>query len=208
MEDKDAYLLYSHHREWFNKLWFSEYMGYDCGPGGIPPRESGWYIVRPIMNIRGMGLGARRVYIESNDHSIVHPGEFWCEWFEGTQYSVDFVWSNGSWVQRSCYRAERDVSNLSKFKKWVRYEHKVFSLDDRFDCLFDVGEINVEFIDDRPFEVHLRTSPDPQCNEFVPIWKNEEKAIDIYSDLGYKFIESYDDCDGFLDTPRIGFMIK
>jgi len=208
MEDKDAYLLYPQHRRWFNKLWFSEEMGYRCGPGGVPPNESGWYIVRPIMNIRGMGLNARKVYIEKDDMRIVHPGEFWCEWFEGTQYSVDYTRSKGGWIQKSCYRATRDTETLFKFKRWSRYDHRIFSLDSRFDSLLNVPEINVEFIDDRPFEVHLRTTPDPDYNEFIPIWTGEEKAIDIYKDLGYKFIESYDDCDGFLDTPRIGFMVK
>lgn len=208
MQDHEAYLLYPQHRKWFNKLWFSENMGYDCGPAGLAPSRSGWYVVRPIMNIRGMGLGAKRVYIREGDMSVVRPGEFWCEWFNGSQYSVDFLYRDNEWVQEKCYRADRDIENLSKFKKWIRYDHKLFTLDDLFKDLKDVVNINVEFIDDRPVEVHLRTSSDPEYNELIPIWVGEENMIDIYVGMGYKYIESYDDCDGFLETPRIGFAVK
>jgi hypothetical protein len=208
MQDDIAYELYPHHRKWFNKLWFSNQMSYICGPGGVPTRTSGWYIVRPIMNIRGMGLGSRKMYIESNDTTVVGPGEFWCEWFNGVQYSVDFVRSENKWVQSKCYRAERDINDLSKFRRWERYEHKIFSLDSVFDDLLDLKTINVEFIDDNPIEVHLRSSEDPDYNELIPVWAGEEKRIDIYTSLGYKYIESKDDCDGFLNTPRIGFIVK
>ena len=206
MQDYEAYTLYPHHRKWFNKLWFSERMGYRCGPGGIAPSSSGHYVIRPIMNIRGMGLGARKEYIKENDFGKVGPGEFWCEWFNGVQYSVDYASENGKWIQRSCYRAERNTENLIKFEKWSRYDHKLFNLPSFFNELLDVPYINVEFIDDKPFEVHLRNSEDPQYDEMIPIWLGEEKTIDIYAKLGYKYIESRDDCDGFLKTPRIGFM--
>lgn len=208
MYDHETYVLYPHHRKWFNKLWFSETMGYACGPAGVGPIKSGWYITRPIMNIRGMGIDAKRVYIEQDDLSTVRPGEFWCEWFDGKQYSVDFYRVGSEWVQKSCYLAERNTENLSKFKKWTRCRDKSFSLSAMFDELLDVNEINVEFIDDKPFEVHLRSSADPSYDELIPIWAGEENMIDIYEQLGYNYIESYDDCDGFLDTPRIGFVVK
>ena len=59
-EDYQTYAKYSHHRKWFNKLWLSETLGYDCGPSGIFPDKSGWYIVRPIMNLSGMSVGAEK----------------------------------------------------------------------------------------------------------------------------------------------------
>ena len=35
-----------------------------------------------------------------------------------------------------------------------------------------------------------------------------EYLIDKYTGMGYTYINSYDDADGFLDTPRLGFMVK
>jgi len=209
MEDKDVYLKFKRHRKWHNKLWLSEELGYDCGPGGTAPNTSQWYIVRPIMNLRGMGLDARKVFIDSGDTKKVGPGEFWCEWFEGAQYSVEFERSKSRWSQSSCYRAERDVNDLTRFSKWVRYEHKIFTLSSMFDELLnDFDLINVEYIDDLPIEVHLRKSPDPKYNEIIPIWSDCEQAIDIYTKMGYNYIESKDDCDGLLKIYRKGFMVK
>ena len=206
MDDVQAYLNFPTQRKWSNKLWLSEKLGYYCGPAGIAPDKSGWYIVRPIMNISGMGVGAKRKYICSGVFSIVPPGYFWCEWFEGLQYSVTFERNNG-WKQVSCYRAERNPENLSKFKKWTKYEHKIFKLNPIFDEI-SAPRINVEFIDDNPIEVHLRDTPDPLYDEIIPIWKGDEKLIDKYQKMGYNYIINYDDADGFLKPPRLGFVVK
>lgn len=210
MSDAIAYSLYPEKRRWFNKLWFSEEMGYDCGPSGIAPTQSGWYIVRPIMNLSGMSIGAKKIYIEAGDASKVQPGYFWCVWFEGSQYSVTFDSMNGHWKQMSCWVAERDVTNLSRFQKWYRYDHKIFKLNSVFDEIANSGisKINVEFIDDNPIEAHLRGSPDPDYDILIPIWSGEENLIDKYRRMGYNYIHSYDDADGFLESPRIGFAVK
>jgi hypothetical protein len=209
MDDSKAYAFYPQQRKWFNKLWFSEEMDYYCAPSGIAPTRSGWYIVRPIMNISGMSVGAEKMYIEAGDATKVPPGYFWSEWFEGSQYSVTFEWV-GYWKQISCWIAERNVSNLSRFKKWSKYEHKIFKLNSIFDEIADsnITKINVEFIDNNPIEVHLRESPDPDYDVIIPIWKDEEFLVDKYQKMGYSYIHSYDDANGFLKIPRIGFAVK
>ena len=209
MDDAEAYLKFKNQRKWFNKLWLSEQLGYDCGPSGIAPTKSGWYIVRPIMNISGMGVGAQRKHIQANDVTKTPPGYFWCEWFEGAQYSVSFEWV-GRWKQTSCWKADRDKENLSVFHKWVRCNSKIFKLDRIYDQISNCGidKINVEFIDNNPIELHLRESPDPDYDEIIPIWQGEENLVDKYQKMGYNYIISYDNADGFLTTPRIGFAAK
>jgi hypothetical protein len=209
MDDEKAYTLYPQQRKWFNKLWLAEEMDYYCGPSGIAPMKSGWYIVRPVMNISGMSVGAEKMYIEAGDSTKVQPGYFWCEWFEGSQYSVTFEWV-GYWKQISCWAAERNTKNLSRFNKWSRYEHKLFKLNSIFEEIADsnITKINVEFIDNNPIEVHLRESPDPNYDVIIPIWKDEEILVDKYQKMGYSYIYSYDDANGFLEIPRIGFMVK
>jgi len=208
MHDYQAYGLYPQHRKWFNKLWFSESMGYECGPCGVPPSLSNYYIVRPIMNLSGMSVGARKEFIEAGNMAKVEPGYFWCKWFEGNQYSVTFEKVGNKWLQTSCWKGDRNTDELYKFKKWTRYDHKIFKLPEIFDELSDLDIINVEFIDDRPIEVHLRSSSDPDCNEFIPIWENEQYLVDKYEVMGYSYIKNYDSADGFLKTPRLGFMVK
>lgn len=206
MTDAEAYQKYALHRSWFNKLWFSEKMNYRCGPAGVAPDLSAYYIVRPIMNLSGMSVGARKQFIRKQDVTKVEPGYFWCEWFSGDQYSVTFERVNESWVQKSCWKGFKQSNELYKFSKWVKQDNKKFTLPEIFDDLADTNLINVEFIENAPIEVHLRESPDPDCEEFIPIWSKQD--VDKYEKLGYSYIESYEDADGFLKTPRLGFMIK
>lgn len=207
-DDADAYRLYPQHRKWFNKLWFSEQMGYNCGPSGIAPHVSGTYIVRPIMNISGMSIGARKQYIEQGDYTIVEPGYFWCEWFDGPQYSVTYSRENDQWKQISCWEGEKQDNALYRFTKWTRRDHLMFEPLSILRQLSDVPKINVEFINSNPIEVHLRESPDPDYDEFIPIWEGEEDLVDKYQKMGYSYIHNADDGNGFLDTARIGFVVK
>ena len=169
VEDSEAYRKYPQLVHWYNKLWLSERLGYRCGPAGIAPEASGWYIVRPIMNLLGMGIGAEKVWIDKDDYTKVRPGYFWCEWFDGRQYSITYRWE-GSWVPISCWEGMKDEDDLSRFYKWIKSSHYP-SLSHLFNELSDIETINIEYIENFPIEVHLRTSPDPIYNELIPVWK-------------------------------------
>lgn len=204
--DREAYVCFPQHRKWFNKLELSQRLGYNCGPCGVGPTKDGEYIIRPIYNLCGMSVGASIKYIETGDFTQVPPGYFWCEYFYGNQYSVTYEYKDG-WVPINCWQAHKEKNNLSRFTKWSRDFHYP-ALPEFFDELKDVELINVEFIEDNPIEVHLRPSPDPNYNILIPVWEDEKKTLDSYVELGYTFIESFDDADGFLEIPRIGFMVK
>ena len=209
-QDDQAYLKYKRYRKWFNKLYVSEILGYDCGPSGIAPTKSGKYVVRPIYNLSGMGVGAEVKEIEAGDISKTPPGYFWCEFFEGNQYSVDYEFIHGlvgEWRPLSCYRGVKNETNLSKFTSWHKDDYYP-DVPRQFNELSEVRIINIEFIEDKPIEVHLRKSPDPKCEDFVPIWSEDQETLDFFTELGYTYIESYEDADGFLETPRLGFMIR
>ena len=207
MNDIQAYRKYPHLTHWYNKLWLSEKLGYDCGPASIAPTKSGWYIVRPIMNLSGMGVGAKKIWIEAGDYKQVPLGYFWCEWFDGHQYSVTYEWKDWWWNPVSSWLGIKDDTMLYKFRSWESSgfmpEISIF-----FHELSDVNKINVEFVEDKPIEVHLRTSPDPSYDIIIPIWQGSEYKIDKYASMGYTYISSYDNADGFLEIPRIGFMVK
>jgi len=209
MNDIQAYRKYPHLTHWYNKLWFSEKMGYDCGPASISPTKSGWYVVRPIMNLSGMGVGAKKVWIEAGDHKQVPLGYFWCEWFDGNQYSVTYEWQDytNGWNPISCWEGIKNEDNLSKFTKWIKTDFYP-DIGIFFHELADVNRINVEFIENKPIEVHLRTSPDPDYDIIIPVWQESKYLIDKHKEMGYTYISSYDNADGFLEIPRIGFMTK
>lgn len=199
MDDADAWNLWPHHRLWFNKLHFALLLGYTCGPCGVLPPTAGLYVVRPIYNLSGMGVGARQQLLNTYDYSQVEPGYFWNEWFDGPQHSVTYQWNDG-WEPISSWRGYVSPANLSRFHSWQRstYMPEPPSIVNE---LSDVGIINIEYVGDNPIEVHLRPSPDPdEGDEIVPIWDGDE--------IPDGFIPSFDDADGFLPVPRLGFVVK
>ena len=201
IEDRDAWHLWPHHRNWFNKLWVSLQQNYVCGPCGVAPPQSAYYVVRPIYNLSGMGVGARKQFLKGEDVTQVEPGYFWCEWFDGPQHSVTYEWI-GKWVPTSSWQGTLNHNDLTRFLSWKKSTYMPL-LPAMFDILQDVKVINVEWINDKVIEVHLRGSPDPQeSNEYIPVWADQEVPNNAPI-----WIPSYDDADGFLTTPRLGFIV-
>lgn len=208
IDDEDSWLLYPQHRDWFNKLHVAQVMRYKCGPCGVAPFETGVYVVRPIYNLSGMGIGARVQEIEAGDCSQVEPGYFWCEYLRGNHYSATYQFNEGKWKLLSCWEGINFPLNLTKFKEWKRSTF-VPIVPSVFDVLSDVEVINIEFKDHCPFEVHLRPSPDPEYDHIIPIWEGTSLVTDMhYGAHGYQWIDSYDNGDGFLSNPRLGFWVK
>lgn len=218
MDDDDAYLKYPHHRKWFNKLYLSELLGYDCGPCGSAPTKDGTYVVRPIYNLSGMGVGATVKQMKAGDFNTTPPGYFWCEYFDGIHYSANYKWYtdrnnvDGTWRLPwrgiSCWEGTNMPMNLTKFVEWKRSVY-IPRVPDELVPLRDVGKINVEFIGDKPIEVHLRVSTDPTYDHLIPVWASDLGPKREHMELhGFEFIEDYDDADGHLEDPRIGFLVK
>ena len=59
-----------------DKLILSKKLGYNCGPAGIAPHNPGKYVVRPIINLKMMSVGATIQYLDSDS---IPDGYFWCE---------------------------------------------------------------------------------------------------------------------------------
>lgn len=218
IDDPELYKMYPKHRNWFNKLYLAERMEYNCGPAGIAPEEDGMYVVRPIMNLAGMGAGATVKEIKAGDTTQVPAGYFWCEYFDGPHYSCTYKWEydrdniwghwREPWKGKSCWEGVNFPINLTKFTEWKRTDY-IPPVPDIFVELSDVKIINIEFKGDKPIEVHLRDTPNPQYDHLVPVWASDESLKREHLAMhGYKFIEGYSDADGQLDDPRIGFMVK
>lgn len=202
-DDISAWHAYPQHRQWFNKLWLSEQLGYSCGPGGVVVPQDGTYIVRPVYNLRGMGLGAELKYLTTQDLHSVHAGYFWCEQFTGSQYSIDYVWASG-WQQLAAFEGLNQQDCLYRFSSWTRSTHRV-ELPAALNVLQDCQCINVEFIGNEIIEVHLRISPDPQrYQHLIPVWSDTVTEMPD----NYTWISSPDNADGLLPSTRLGFYAR
>ena len=112
----------------------------------------GYYCIRPIYNLYGMGLGASKVWLDTDDNSEVmnrqHPGSFYCEWFDGPHYSIDYEWNKG-WKS---YMLHKDIIVVKIQLGGIEYQDR-FILS--FNTLADTNVLNIEK-DSKIIEVHLR----------------------------------------------------
>lgn len=207
MDDEKAWKQYPRYRKWFNKLYVSDLLGYSCGPCGVAPDRDDYYIIRPIYNLSGMSAGAHKKYIKAGDTTKVPPGYFWCEWFEGDHISATYEFVHDEdpyWIPLKAWKGFKLEFKFFKWEKTTEYPvvPRVFNE-------LSALRINLEFIGDKVIEVHLRDTPDPEYNELIPIWDDDPiNLVDIYESMGYSYIESFDDADGFIKPARIGFMVK
>ena len=179
----------------YNKLILSRVLGYTCGPIGTSVPRPDFYILRPSMNLLGMGRYARKEYIYKYT-DCYHPSEFWCEVFEGDHISVDYQ----NKEQKLTVLGVRDEMNpLYKWDMWKKVDYEM-----PFPAILNKlkGEyewINCEFIGSHLIEVHFRQNPDFKYGNSVaiPVW-NDSYSIDSED---YRFINDK-------DYLRRGFWIK
>lgn len=145
------------HRWVLDKLLLSQTLGYRCGPAGHPVPEPGEYVVRPVMNINGMGAGARIERLEScTDH--LEPGYFWCEAFDGDHISVDYAIGHPVLVVRGFRRP----GSIQRFHQWERVPDELApDLPEQVSFLATrYIAFNAEFIGGRLIEVNFHLNSD------------------------------------------------
>ena len=156
----------------YNKLFLSRVLGYTCGPVGTTVPQPDFYIVRPMMNLLGMGRFARKEWIEKYTDTF-HPGEFWCEIFEGEHLSVDFYRQKAELV----VLGTRDAGEpYYKWKKWEKIDRNFDFPEILKNLKGDYDWINCEFIGNKLIEVHFRQNPDFRYGNSVaiPVWDDEK----------------------------------
>lgn len=148
----------------YNKLFLSQCLGYTCGPMGLEVPEPGFYIVRPCMNLMDTGEYHTEWIEKSTEH--LHPGEFWCQVFEGDHLSIDYEytadatgcypqWAEDHSVDYHIKRQKRALKNTDGI--WTDIDIKVPYPNILTTIgLYRYGWINCEFIGDKLIEVHFR----------------------------------------------------
>ena len=179
----------------YNKLFLSTHLGYTCGPAGtcVPFPKS--YIVRPSLNLLGMGRFARIEWLENNTEHL-HPSEFWCEIFEGEHLSVDYYQKTPKLVIKG---TKDDSDPLYKWQKWEKIDRRVDFPPILENLKGNYDWINCEFIGEKLIEVHFRQNSDFRYGNTIaiPIW--EDQKTENMSD--YQYIDDP-------DYKRRGFFVK
>jgi hypothetical protein len=178
-----------------DKLIVSRKLGYNCGPVGLDVPHPGFYIVRPCVNMLGLGLGAKKMWLEKDTCDLPY-GYFWCEWFEGRHLSVDYHYGE----QRLCVEGHKSEDTLTQWDEWIRTDDIVPLPKLLHSISYPHKWINCEFIGGKLIEVHLRCNEDfnGDINHFIPVWEGQ----DTTAPEGYTYRE-YPDVHG-----RIGAFVK
>src|SRR5271169_2673089 len=83
-EDSDAWRWYPAHRWVYDKLAVALSQNLDAGPHGIqPPRFP--VFSKPIVNLKGMGVGSRVLRTAADYEQHYAPGHFWMTLLESRQ---------------------------------------------------------------------------------------------------------------------------
>lgn len=178
-----------------DKLILSRKLRYNCGPVGLDVPGPGWYIVRPCVNMIGLGLGSQKVWLEK-ETTHLPLGYFWCEWFEGRHLSIDYHWGK----QVLAVEGHKSNATFTKWDHWIKVSDRI-KVPEVISSLSKKHKwINCEFIGKKLIEVHFRHNEDFEGNiiHFVPVWKGESTT----PPEGYTYREYPDIHD------RIGAFIK
>ena len=178
-----------------DKLILSRKLGYNCGPVGLDVPSPGYYIVRPCVNMLGLGLGAQKIWLEK-DTTHLPLGHFWCEMFSGRHLSVDYHYG----LQRLCVEGFKDTDTFTRWNKWSRTSDYIPRPEIIKPFMEKYEWVNCEFIGDKLIEVHFRHNEDfdNTINEFIPVWEGQGTA----PPPGYSYRE-YPDMHG-----RIGAFVR
>jgi hypothetical protein len=158
-EDADAWNWYPVHRWVYDKLAVALSQSLDAGPHGTPPP---YYPVfsKPIINLKGMGVGSRVLGSAAEYDKYYAAGHMWVTLLEGRHVSSDVAVVNGEprwwrhvtgkptregafdywWIQ-----AQPDVEIEATCGKWVREHLTGYT-----------GMLNLETIGGTIIEAHLR----------------------------------------------------
>ncbi len=142
----------------YNKLLVSLCQGIACGTDSREAPEiyrGKWVVIRPIINLEGMGLGSTmdRLKLEENN---IPPGHFWQQKFEGRHLSIDYEYGTPMlWV-------EMFREDTAPYRRgWRKVEPVTIPVPQKIlDVIKKYPKANIEFIDDAAIEVHLRGNPD------------------------------------------------
>jgi len=158
-----------------DKLILARKMGYIAGPVGTEVPFSDKYMVRPCVNALGLGLGAETYFLHAGSSDHLPVGHFWCEFFEGEHYSVDFFYGE----QYIAVKGIKEEETHTKWSSWVRDDKKKFDLPDELgEIPFKYPWINCEFIGGHLIEVHFRRNQDfahmDDQDEYIPVWQGQD----------------------------------
>ena len=158
-EDCDAWVWNPRENWIYDKLRVAESQGLACGPHGIVPMRFPVFS-KPIVNMKGMGVGSGALHSLADYESHYAPGHFWTEMLVGEHVSTDCVIVKGEarWWRHTTGKPFGD----GMFDYWTVHAGTRPELEDYVGSWAAkhlhryTGILNVETIGGRIIDAHLR----------------------------------------------------
>lgn len=188
-DDGDAWQLFPRHRWVYDKLQVAASQELACGPHGVPPTAYPVFS-KPLMNLRGMGIGSRRLASAADYARHQQPGHMWMTLLTGEHVSTDAAVVDGRvmWWRHVVGHARAGGT----FDRWTieagrRAGLEAYCADWAARRLAGyTGIVNFETIGGRIIEVHLRMSdqwPDLYGEGWV------EAVVELYEAGRWRFAD-------------------
>jgi hypothetical protein len=158
-DDMDGYKFNPRHRWIYDKLAVARSQGLECGLPDTPPTHYPVFC-KPVINLKGMGLGASILESEADFRGQCRAGHFWMKLLTGEHVSTDWAIVEGEagWCRHT--RAIPGVAGT--FDYWVIEAQRRPRLERycadwiRANVPDYTGMMNIETIGGPIIEAHLR----------------------------------------------------
>jgi hypothetical protein len=189
-DDPDCWAWYPQQRWIYDKLRIAESQGLACGPHGILPERFPVFS-KPMINLKGMGIGSRVMRTPSDFEHGYQPGHMWMELLTGPHVSTDCAIVDGTiaWSRHATGVPWTD----GMFKHWTIHAEAMPELDSRLSGWVGrhmrgyTGMMNFETIGGRIIEAHLRFA-DQWCDLYGACWV--EALVRLYAQQHWTFADA------------------
>jgi hypothetical protein len=189
-EDEDAYRWNPRFCWVYDKLRIAQSQGLECGPHGVPPPRFPVFS-KPIVNLKGMGVGSRVLHSQADYDEHYAPGHFWMTLLEGRHVSSDIAVVDGEpvWWRHVTGKAAGEGT----FDYWTVHAQPDADIEAgcgawmRKSLAGYTGMLNLETIAGTIIEAHLRFA-DQWPDLYGPGWV--DAVVGLYEQHDWDF---YDD---------------
>jgi hypothetical protein len=188
-EDSDAWQWYPAHRWIYNKLAVALSQKLEAAPHGTPPLRFPVFS-KPIVNLKGMGVGSRVLSSQADYDAHYTPGHFWMTLLEGRHVSSDVAVVDGEprWWRHVTGRPAGEGT----FDYWIVHAEPAPGIEAycgewvQKNLAGYTGMLNLETIGEKIIEAHLRFA-DQWPDLYGPGWV--DAVVGLYERQEWDFCD-------------------
>jgi hypothetical protein len=179
-EDSDAWQWFPAHRFVYDKLALALAQNLDAAPHGVPPPRYPVFS-KPIVNLRGMGVGSRVLNSPADYLAHYTPGHFWMTLLHGRHVSSDVAVVDGA--PRWWRHVTGVAAGEGTFDHWIVHAEPHPGIENRCGAWIEknlagyTGMLNLETIGEIIIEAHLRFA-DQWPDLYGPGWV--DAVVNLY----------------------------